>query len=235
MLDTVQLLVQKIPQSKSGNGELIMDAREAQKLVQASAMLLPMGVKTIATPFDPECFSFSSSQQNQQLIGIGEQMLNSSAGVSGTMLGEKSNSALALGYSLECNMGFVEHIYRQLENFTNLMISNRKFPSKVKFYGNRYKDRDDIKQEQSLVQSTNAPLFKLYALRGYEPFEVEAQIAYDKFLGIKDDLTPILASAQLSGKDINKNNGRKEKDLSELKQSGETTREYESNQNAQKS
>ena len=126
-----------------------MDAQEAQNLVQATAWLLPQGVKTISTPFDPECFSFSSSQQNQQLIGIGEQMLNSSVGVNSTMLGDKTNSALALNFALEGNFGFVEHIYRQLEDFTNLMISNRKYPSKVKFLGNRYKDRDDLKQYQS--------------------------------------------------------------------------------------
>ena len=234
MLDTVQLIVQKIPQKKDGDGTLIMDARQAQRLVQSSAGLLPMGVKTFATPFDAECFSFSNSQQNQQLIGIGESILNASAGVSGVMLGEKSNSALTLNYSLEGDMGFVEHIYRQLENFTNLMINNRNYPSVVKFFGNRYKDRDDIKQEQSLVQSTNAPLFRLYALRGYEPFEVEAQISYDKFLGIKDELTPILSGNVMSYKD-KEQAGNKERDLNDLSDGGANQREYESNKNSEKS
>lgn len=234
-LDTCQLLVQKIPQNKNGNGELIMDAQEAQKLVQATAWLLPQGVKTISTPFDPESFSFASSQQNQQLIGIGEQMLNSSVGVSGSMLGDKTNSALALNFALEGNFGFIEHIYRQLEDFTNLMISNRKYPSKVKFFGNRYKDRDDLKQYQTLVQSVNAPLSKMYALLGYEPFEVSPLIEYENLIKLKDKSKPIISGSQMSSKDVNNKGGRNEKDLSDLGDSGAITKEYNSNKEAMKS
>lgn len=234
-LDTCMLLVQKIDYIKEEN-RFIMDLKEAAHFVASTQSLLPRGVKTIATGMKPELFSFNQSQTQSNIIGIGEKLFFDSAGISQNLFGGEAKSALTLEYSTETDFSYVEHLYHQFEDFVNFRLNNisGKYKWGVRIFGNRFKDDKRMKDIQSAVQSTNMPISPLVAYMGYEPWQFENIVAYEKELKVKEKLQPILAGSQLSSKDLEKKSGAKEKDTSDLSTSGEITRQYDSNANAQK-
>lgn len=233
VLDTVTLLFQQIPYDESSK-KFIMEYNEASKIVATTQQLLPKGVRTLASPFKGEQFNFSQSQSMNNIIGIGEELYWNSIGVNSTMMGGETKSALVLEYSLEGDMGFVDHLYRQIENFVNwqLMLSSREFTWQTKFYGNRFTESKDIDRELKIVTSSNAPIEKLYALRGFEPFEIDPILDLELELDRKSRLKPIISGNQMSGKNGVNNNGAPPKD--KLTEGGENQKIYDSNANSMK-
>lgn len=235
MLDTVMLLVQKIPRNRQTDMP-IMDVDKASQVVNMTQGQLPVGVRTIGTPFDPELFNFSSAQTQNNIIGLGEELFSKSVGIAGTMLGSDTSSALALSYSLEGDAGFVDHLYLQYQNFVNfhLFLNGGKYKWAIKMFGNRYKDESVRDSYKSCVQSTNMPIQKLAAYWDYEPFEFENVVDYENYSGLKDKMKPLISGNQMSGKDIENEGGAKQKTISELGDAGENTRQYDSNANTMK-
>lgn len=233
MLDTVMLLVQQIPYDKDSK-KFIMEYKDAQQIVTMAQSQLPRGVRTIATPFDPTLLNFTASQSQNNIIGLGESNYWNATGVSETMMGESAKSALTLDYSLEGDVGFIDHIYRQFDNFVNvqLAIECSGFKWQVKFFGNRYKDDKRMEAYGNLMQSKNMPVSKLFAYLDYEPFQYESLIDYEALTNIKGKLQPILNGNQMSSADVEDKGGRPNGIETE---SGENTREHDSNENAMKS
>jgi len=233
ILDTVSLLFQQIPYDQDSK-KFIMEYNEASKIVQTSQQLLPKGVRTLASPFKGEQFNFSQSQSMNNINGMGEQLYWSSIGVNSTIMGGETKSALVLKYSLESDYGFVEHLYRQIENMVNwqLMLASREFIWQTKFYGNRYTEGEDIERELKVVSTSNAGIEKLYALRGYEPFEIDPMLDLEELLDRKSKMKPIISGSQMSGKDVNNPGGAPLK--TNLAEGGEIQRENDSNANSLK-
>lgn len=234
VLDTATLLIQVIKYDDTAK-KFIMEYNEAAKIVAATQQLLPKGVKTLASPFEPKQFNFSQSQNMNNILGIGETLYWNSIGINSTMMGGETKSALVLKYSLEGDMSFVDHLYRQIENFINwqLLLGSREYVWQTKFFGNRYTEEEDIKRELTIVTTSNAPIEKLYALRGYEPFEIDPILELEGILDRKSKLKPIIAGNQMSGKDaIENKNGAPEKDT--LTEGGENQKTYDSNANSMK-
>jgi hypothetical protein len=230
ILDTVTLLFQQIPYDTDSK-KFIMEYNEASKIVSATQALLPKGVRTLASPFKGEQFNFSQNQSMNNINGMGESLYWSSVGVNATLMGGETKSALVLKYSIEGDYGFVDHLYRQIENFINwqLMLISRKYNWSVKFYGNRYTEAEDIDRELKIVTSSNAGIEKLYALRGFEPFEIDPVLDLEKELDRKSKLLPIISGNQMSGKDVDNKGGAPEK--TNLTEGGENQKTYDSNAN----
>lgn len=235
-LDTWKLIPQTIPYDEK-SGKFIVEYKEAENIVNMSQMMMPKGVRTFATLFKPQELNFSQSQNMNQIVGTGETLYWRSVGINGVMMGENVNSALALKFGLEGDYAFMEHMYRQIENFVNfqLLLNSRTYKWKIKMYGNRYSEGEDIDRELKVVISSNAPIEKLYALRGYQPFEIDPMIDLEEELGRKDRLKPIISGSQMSGKDVNNESGRNALSDSEIGDAGQQTRDNDSNANALKS
>ena len=114
-LDTWKLIAQVIPYDKDSK-KFIVEYNEAVKVVNMSQQLMPKGVRTFATFFNPQELNFSQAQSMNNINGMGEQLFWSAVGVNSSMMGGETKSALVLKYSLEGDMGFVDHLYRQIEN-----------------------------------------------------------------------------------------------------------------------
>ena len=234
ILDTVTLLFQQIPYDQDSK-KFIMEYNEAAKIVAATQALLPKGVRTLASPFKGEQFNFNQSQSMNNILGIGDTLFWGSVGINATLMGGETKSALVLKYSIEDDMSFVDHLYRQIENFINwqLMLVSRKYNWAVKFYGSRFTESEDIDKELKIVTSSNAGIEKLYALRGYEPFEIDPMLDLEKELDRKSKLLPIISGNQMSGKN-NIENGRPTASDDDLKDAGSITRDNDSNANSMK-
>ena len=234
MLDTVMMLIQEIPLDKDTNRPMMTRA-EAEDYVAMTQSNLPVGVKTTATPLKCDLKNFSSAQTQNNIIGLGDANFYNSAGVSPILFGGESKSSLALSYSTLVDYGFVEHLYNQYMNFINFRLRqvSSKYRWEILMYGNKYTENEDIKTRQTLVQSLNMPMSCLSSYL-YEPWQYDNMVALEGMLKTKENTQPILAGSQMSSDDIGNASGRPESDAKDLKESGEITREHDSNANAQK-
>lgn len=225
-LDTIAIIAQEIPKDK--DNKPIIDGVTAQKLISMTANILPKQVATFATPFKAEKLSFSSAQGMNNWIGTGEKVYWNTSGTTSIMNGETSNG-LAIEYSMLNDFGFVEHMYQQFENFMNiqLWLVSCKHKFNIKYFGNRYTQKEDVKTYASLVSMQNMPVSKLYGMVGYEPYEIDSIIYLEKIKKWRETipLTPASQAGSLS----NDKGGAPEKDLSEMKQSGINTRDRQDN------
>ena len=232
MLDTVMMLIQKIPFDKDTKRPM-MSRPEAEQYVGMTQSNLPVGVKTTATPLDCELVNFSSAQTQNNIIGLGEANFFNSAGVSEILFGGDTKSALSLAYSTKVDFGFVEHLYNQYMNFLNYRLSlvSRKYRWEVLMYGNRYEDEEKLKTTKELVQSLNFPMSAIASYR-YEPWQYENLIALENELKTKENTTPIVSGTQASAQTLEDNKGGRPEGVST--DSGEITKEHDSNANAMK-
>lgn len=223
-LDTIALIAQEIP--KDDEGQPAMDAITAQRLVSTVISVLPKQVSTFATPFKAEKMEFNGSQNQNNWTGFGENQYWRTSGVGSSIMDMTDSNAVAQKFSMLNDHGMVEHIYRQFENFINiqLYLKSKQFRFVVRFYGNRYTDREDVKDYSALVTSNNMPVGKLYGMLGYEPYEIDGVIEMEELLGWRTKVTSIVPASQQSSK-----GGRPQKDLSDMAEGGVKQVDYDSN------
>jgi hypothetical protein len=226
-LDTVAIIAQIIPKDKEGKP--IIDAVIAQKIVNATATILPKQTATFSTPFDIEKISFGGSQNQNNWIGTGEDMFWNTSGATNIMNGEINNAA-AVKYSMINDFGFVDHMYHQCENFMNiqLWVASSTYRFNIKYSGNRYTLQEDIKDYTSRVAGANMPISKLYAMEGYEPYEVDPMIFMEKHKK-RREVMPLVPASQAGGLSDNKG-GAPKKAVSEMTDSGIKTSDRADNE-----
>ena len=155
-------------------------------------------------------------------------------------VGEAKNNAV-IDFSNLVDFGFVEHIYNQFDICTNLLLMmfvNDK-DWKVHFFGNAYKNAQEIKDAQQVFTGTNMPAEYLGANLGFEPQDFEYMLQMGEKSKLKEKMIPIASAYNTSGQAILQNEGetgdseggRPKLDDSELSDSGEQTREDETNEN----
>lgn len=225
-LDTIAIIAQLIPKDKEGKP--IITGTVAQDIVRMTAAILPKQVATFATPMDVEKLSFSSSQSMNNWVGTGEDVYWNTSGTTNIMNGDTSNG-LAIEYSMLNDFGFVEQMYQQFENFMNiqLWLVSRTYKFNIKYFGNRYTQKEDIKTYASLVSQQNMPIGRLYAMTGYEPYEIDGVIKLEKIKKWRE-VVPLTPASQAGALSSDKG-GAPEKDLSDMQQSGIVTRDRQDN------
>ena len=231
-LDTWKIIAQIIPKNKEG--EPMIDGRTAMQMAQIVQGVLPSGVKTFATPLEVQELNFQNAQNQNNVIGLGESLYWRSVGVNGTIMDLGEKSAASLRFSLLNDAGFVDHMYFQCENFINLQlyIRSRTYQFRVRYYGNRYTDEDEVTDYANLVRTANMPIGKLYGLAGYEPYEVDSVLDLEDILNWKDRSKPLVSAFNQSSNDKDGGSGgRPKKTLKDLSKAGEDQRDYDSNDN----
>ena len=229
-LDTWKLIAQKIPYDEK-NQKFIVEYKEAQNIVNMIQQMMPSGARTFATFFEPQEINFSQAQSMNNISGLGESLYWQSIGLAGGLFGGDNKTSMGLKLSIETDNGFIDHLYRQYENFVNwlLLMDSRAYTWQVKFYGDRFTENEDIATYQTLVTANNFPVGKLFGLAGYEPFEVLPILDLENELGIKDMMKPIIAGSQMSGTDVLNKGGKPVQ--AEVDDAGQVTRDNDSNAN----
>lgn len=219
-LDTWKIIMMEIPKDK--DGKPIVDARTAADFNAMVQAQLPMGVKSATTLMKSEAINFEQAQSQNNIIGMGEQNFWGSVGVAGNQFGGETNSGNALKYSNLADYNFVKHMYKQFERFVNFHLKQLKgeYSFRVKFSGCSYFDEEEKKQSLSFAQSGGAPEF-MYAMHGYEPYEVESMLADSFTSDIRKYTVPIQTAATMSSKD----GGAPSKLNSEMTDEGITSRD----------
>lgn len=195
---------------------------------------------------DPIKLESASTQDN--IIGLGEQSFFGSVGIAGNVMGvgEAKNSGV-IDFSNLVDFGFVSHLYNQFTVCTNLLLMmyvNDK-DWKVSFFGNTYQNEKEVKLAQQVFTGANMPAEYIGANLGFEPQDFENLLLLGEESKLKEKMVPIASAYNTNGQTIldgekattkkvdngNSQGGRPEKDTDELTDSGEQTREDETNQN----
>ena len=240
VLETWCIIPQVIPYDEAEKPRVPLQL--AKQTIQNLQNILPPGVVTFSTPLEPqETITLQSASTQENIIGLGEQNFFSSVGIAGNVMGvgEAKNNAV-IDFSNLVDFGFVSHIYNQFTICTNLLLMlfvNDK-DWKVQFFGNAYRDSQEIKDAQQIFTGTNMPAEYLGANLGFEPQDFENMLLMGETSKLKEKMIPIASAYNTSGQAILKDEGkitseggRPKKDDSELSDSGEQTREDETNEN----
>lgn len=126
--------------------------------------------------------------------------------------------------SLNVDENTMTNLYPQFEKFMNYQINKntKNFKFNIKFQGTKFFNNRQQRFEKQTTLFTNGIVLKqqIAASLGMNVFEFQHELDETRASEFVDKLTPIMASAQMSGKD----NGRPQKPDSQLSESGEQTK-----------
>lgn len=222
----------------------------AKQTIAALQKSLPQGVITFSTPLeisDPITLQNSNTQDN--ITGLGEQNFFSAVGIAGNVMGvgEAKNQAV-IDFSNLTDFSFVGYLYNQFTTVTNLLIEIYVGEKdwKVSFFGNFYRDKTEQKEALSIFTSANLPAEYLGANLGFEPHDFERMLQMGEKSKLKDIMKPLVSQFQQSGGGTNDESkksstvtqttsegGRPEKDVEDLTESGQATRDTDKNANSE--
>jgi hypothetical protein len=136
-------------------------------------------------------------------------------------------NAIEIQLSLNTDEMLMMILYPQFESFLNFNVNRQTKYYKFKFLleGTNFFNNREIRQSsQSALMDKGIVLHqKIAAAHGMSPFDFERQLMETRAMGFVDNLTPIVSGFQM-GKDT-ATNGRPQKKMNDLKDSGVQTRE----------
>ena len=226
-LNLFKLIPLKIPVDKQ-TGKPSMDYGTASVIVEVIRSVLPENIVAFASPFDTESISSDQTNSFENIIKISNDNFYSSAGMAQGIFGaDDIKQGTALQFSSEVDFAYVStHMYSQFNNLVNWILWGKtgQYKFKVNFFGNKLTNQKNSADYATMVRTANMPAQKLFAYEGYEPFEVVSTLLLENHIGLKDMMKPIVSAFNSSLEDV----GAKEKN--DITESGEATRDYESNE-----
>lgn len=235
-LDLFKVIPMKIPLDKE-NKNMAISYKLAEEITQVIQSTLPENIKIFSSPFDAEnAVLTDQSNRFDDIVEVSNNTFYGSSGFSKSMFGSKDNKmAAAMSISEQIDFGYsAYHPYRQYENFINfqLALKTKKYKFQVQMFGNLLKDNEE--RELALKEMTlgNSDILGYFASKGLEPFQVKSSMLLEKALGLRDLMEPIQSMFNSNGKDNKSNSdedGRPKTTGSNISESNESTRSYDSN------
>lgn len=232
-----KLLVSSIPYLNDKKGSTIanslaIDSDVLGKFLGLAQMGLEQAIKLIALPTEDVKgveFKNTDTETYKNFMEITSSLL--SGGKVIFSAGTRMN-ALETQYSLNLDELLIESIYPQFENFLDYWANKetKKFKWKFKIVGtNSFEDKKRRKEEAMAWAGLGIVLpNKIASSLGMTEIELQRQLEESKASGFTDNLQLLLNVNTASSND-SKNNGRPQKDSSELTDSGTDTRNNGSN------
>ena len=214
-------------------GEWEMDFDKAKEFWRNLDSVLPEEIGSILTPMPINKISFEKNNVGDtDMISKAEQNLFTAAGVSSLLFNNEKASANALSLSIKADQaltyGIVKNIEAAINRFLHAQSYGKNF--KVTFLDCSPFNRKEVGDAYIKACQLGMPMISYYcASQGLAQDEMDCMnFLEDDVLGVKERFTPLQSSSTLSAnssKDVTKDAGREEKDVDELTESGEQTRE----------
>ena len=138
---------------------------------------------------------------------------------------DQKPNAIETQLSLNADEQLMMSIYPQFEQFLNYYVNKetKDFKFKFRFEGTNFFNNREFRlnQQVTLIDKGIVMPQKVAAAIGMNPFEMDRQMAESRAQGWVDNLTPIISSFQLSGKE---DAGRPKKATGDLSEEGTQTR-----------
>ena len=230
VLDLWKLIAMKIPIDKETK-RMQIPYEQAAELIAMIKQQMPENIVIFATPFEAQEVAANQVNTMDKLVDLGDNNVFSALGISAAALGKDNKNAGQLTISTQITFDFSStHMYTQFANLVNwiLMQKTKTYKWKVRFFGNKLKEDKEIDAALRVTTTANMPYEYLMANLGFEPFEMESFINWTDKLDIKSRLKPLQSMNTQSGNAFNEG-GRPEKDVGDMQESGEKSREYKGN------
>ena len=230
VLDLWKLIAMKIPIDKNTN-KMQIPYDEAAELIAMIKEQMPENIVAFATPFDAQEVAANQVNTMDKLVDLGDNNVFSAMGMGAAMFGKDNKNAGQLKISSQISFDFAAtHMYNQFANLANwiIMQKTKTYKWKVSFFGNKLDKDKEIDNALKLVTTSNYPVEYLMANTGFEPFEVASFVNWANKLDLKSKMKPLQSMNTMSNKPGSEG-GRPQKDVGDMQDSGEKSREYKDN------
>ncbi len=232
-LENYAMVWMKLPMTEDGAWGI--DLKKAKDFFNNLDAVLPEEIGAVLTPMDLEKISFERSRDGDtNTIADAEQNLFTAAGVSSLLFNNEKASANALLLSIKADQSITYGIVKSIEDMVNRYIQSLPFGKnfKINFLDVSPFNRKEVGDAYLKAASYGLPTVSAYAAsQGIGQAELDTMSFLEgDVLGLQDMFRPLQSSSQMSSDDMNgggatDEGGAPEKDIDELTDSGEQSRE----------
>lgn len=231
-LDNYAMLAMYIPYE---DGEWKIDYKTARGIWENLDSVLPDQVGSVLTPMHLEKHSFEKTHNtDEDTVTEAEQSLFTAAGVSSLLFNNAKASANALLLSIKADQAITFGIVKSIECVINRYIQSLQFGKyfKVTFLDCSRFNQKELGDAYLKAASYGLPTISMYAAsQGLGQAELDSMSFLEtKIMKLPDMLKPLMNSAQVSASDseaATEDGGAPEKDIGELTDAGEISREQD--------
>ena len=229
-LENYAMLVMKLGINTDGEWE--MDLDKAKEFYRNLDNVLPEEVGAVLSPMEISKISFDKSNTGDtDTISEAEQNLFTAAGVSTLLFNNDKASSNALLLSIKADQAITYGIVKSLEGVVNRFIQSYSHGKnfKVTFLDCSPYNRKEVGEQYLKAAQYGLPTISYFcASQGVSQAEMDCMnFLEDDVLDLKSRFKPLMSSATMSSDDA----GAPAKDIGELSDSGEQSREHEDGDN----
>lgn len=228
-LENYAMLAMRIPMTNEG--EWGIDLGKAKDFWENLDSVLPDRVGSVLTPMPIEKFSFEHSDSSDpDTVTESEQNLFTAAGVSSLLFNNSRASSNSLLLSIKADQSITYGVVKSIEDVINRYIQSKQYGRyfKVTFLDCSPFNRSEVGDAYLKDATYGLPTISMHAAsQGLGQAEIDTMSFLEgRVLGLQDIFRPIQSSAQMSSEDMNSGQaGAPQKDIGELTDSGEQSRE----------
>lgn len=228
-LENYAILVMKL--GMTDDGEYIMPYNKAKDFWFNLDSVLPEEVGSVLTPMPIEKIGFDrSGVGDTDAVAEAEQRLFGAAGISSLLFNNEKASANALLLSIKVDQSETFRLVKSIEQVINRYIQSQKFGKnfRITFLDVSAFNRKEAGDEYLKACQYGIPMVSYYcASQGMTQADMEG-LAFleNEMMGIKEKFIPLQSSATQSA-NSDREAGAPDKDIGELTEAGEQTREMQ--------
>lgn len=229
-IQNIKLLSFKMPLDENGN--MPMDDLMRRKFYSEIEEQLPERVGLVISPFEVSDHTFEKTNVGIDFVSSAENSFFSEAGVSQMLFNSDKATSAIIQDSISTDFDIVNGVVRQLERWVNKRIKNLNSTYKFKINILPVSSYNQQKMFDMYSKASNSGLpTKLYmtAVSGLSPSDTFNMGELENIFDVRDSIfnKPLLSSSTLSSDE----GGRPKTDDGEITESGEQTRDDETNSN----
>lgn len=216
----------------NSDGEWEMDFDKAKEFWRNLDNVLPEEIGSVLTPMPIDKISFErTNTADTDTISDAEQHLYSASGTSSLLFNNDKASANALSLSIKVDQAMTYGIVKSIESAINRFIHRQSYGKnfKITFLDCSPFNRKELGDAYIKACTYGLPMISYYAAsQGMSQDELDyMNYLEDEVLNLTSRFKPLHSSATQSTKEVIEESevGRAEKDIAELSESGEQTRE----------
>lgn len=228
-LENYAMLVMRL--GINSDGEWEMDLDKAKEFWRNLANVLPEEIGSVLSPMDISKISFERNHAGDtNTISDAEQNLFTAAGVSTLLFNNDKASSNALLLSIKADQAITYGIVKSIESMVNRFIQSYSHGKsfKVTFLDCSPYNRKELGDQYLKAAQYGFPMLSYYcASQGLSQAEMDTMnFLEDNVLGLKKRFIPLKSSSTMSSDSPTDGEaGAPEKDIGELSDSGEQSRE----------
>lgn len=229
-LENYAMIVMQLGVDDEGNW--VMNYEKAVEFYHNLDHVLPPEIGSVLSPMPVSKISFErTNTTDKDTVAEAEQSLFTDAGVSSLLFNNSSASANALLLSIKADQSITYGIVKNIGDAINRYIQSTSYGRKfrVSFLDCSIFTRKEVGDAYLKACQYGLPMVSYYcASQGLDPAEMETMNYLENdVLGLKLDFVPLQSSNTMSSAESAGEAGAPQKDVDELTDSGEATRERE--------